>query len=175
MPSELKRSIRLVLAVVLGYAVLGALCGLGWWLWWRPAPVGVVFEQHPFFLPDEEFRSTGLYVAIAAPVGLLLGGVGAWRLRRDPVLGVLALVAGACAGAGAMLLVGWLLGPDSALAFARDATDGAKVHAALRAQPGPAWCVMPVATAIACLGVLLSTDLHPADLHTTAEMAPDQS
>ncbi len=176
----MKRSIRLALAVVLGYAVVGALCGLGWWLWWKPAPVGVVFEHHPFFLPDEEFRSTGMYAAIAAPVGLLLGGLGAWRFRREPLLGVLALVAGACVGAAAMLLVGWFLGPESALAFARDAEDGAKVHAALRAQPGPAWCVMPVATALACLGVLLSTDVHAGDvhatdIHTADEMAPDRS
>lgn len=166
----MKRPIRLVLAVVLGYAVLGALCGLGWWLWWRPAPVGVVFEQHPFFLPDEEFRSTGLYVAIAAPVGLVLGGVGSWLLRRTPLLAVLALVGGAVAGGAAMLVTGWLLGPESALALARHAKDGTDVHAALRAQPGAAWCAMPAATALGCLGVLLSTDVH-----TRGEIAHDRS
>lgn len=172
MPSELKRPVGLVIAVVAGCAVLGALCGLGWWLWWRPAPRGIVFEGHPFFLPDEEFRSTGTYVAIAVPVGLLLGGLGCWRLRHRPLFGVLALLAGAVAGGAVMLLTGWLLGPESALALAREAEDGAVVHAALRVQPGVAWFAMPVATALGCLGVLLCVEPHA---HAPREMADEQS
>jgi hypothetical protein len=69
-----------------------------------------------------------------------------------------------------MLLTGWLLGPDSAVALARHAKDGATAHAALRVQPGAAWLVMPVATALGCLGVLLSTDVHRPH-----EMAPERS
>jgi hypothetical protein len=156
----MRHPVRVVVAIVLGYALAGALCGLGWWLWWKPAPAGVVFEHHPFFMPDEEFRSTGLYVAVAAPVGLVLGSVGTWCLRRTPLLAVLALVAGAVAGGAAMLATGWQLGPESALAFARHARDGAAAHAALRVPPSAAWCAMPVATVIGCLGVLLSIDPH---------------
>jgi membrane protein DedA with SNARE-associated domain len=165
-----KRSCLTFLGIVVAFAVIGVAAGVGWWLWWRPAPHGVVYEHHPFFLPDEEFRSTGTYVAIAAPVGLVLGVVGTWRLRRDPLMTVLSLVAGAVAGGAAMVLTGWLLGPESALALARHAKDGATAHAALRVQPGAAWCVMPVATAIGCLGVLLSTDTH-----RPREMAHDGS
>lgn len=152
------------------FAVVGVLAGVGWWLWWRPAPKGVVFQHHPFFLPDEEFRSTGTYVAITAPLGLLLGALGTWRLRRDPLLPVVGLVLGAVAGGATMALTGWLLGPESALALARHAKDGATAHATLRVQPGAPWLAMPVATAIGCLGVLLSIDTHRPD-----EKAHDRS
>jgi hypothetical protein len=167
-----KRPVLLVTALLVACAVLGALCGVAWWLWWKPAPLGIVFERHPFFLPDEEFRSTGTYVAIAAPVGLLLGGLGTWRLRHRPLFGVLALVAGAVVGGAAMLLTGWLLGPESALALAREARDGAVAHAALRVQPGVAWFVMPVATACGCLAVLLSVEPHA---HASREMDDERS
>lgn len=144
--------------MVVGCALVGVACGVGWWLWWKPSPAGVVFEHHPFFQPDEEFRSTGLYVAIAAPVGLLLGVLTSVLLRRDPLVALVLAVVGATAGGAVMLLTGWLLGPESALALARHARDGAVAHAALRVQPGVAWCAMPIATALGCLGVLLAVD-----------------
>ncbi|GGO87066.1 hypothetical protein GCM10011584_10790 [Nocardioides phosphati] len=166
----MKRPALLAAAVVIGCALLGALCGVGWWLWWKPAPSGVVYQHHAFFMPDEEFRATGLYVAIAAPVGLLLGVLGTWRLRRDPLLAVLVLVAGAVAGGAVMLLAGRLLEPASALALARHAKDGAAIHASLRVDFGPAWCAMPFAAVVGCLGVLLSIDPHAA-----REMASQRS
>lgn len=144
--------------MVLGFALIGAVAGVAWWAWWKPAPLGVVLERHPFFLPDEEFRSTGTYVALAAPIGLVAGAIGSWRMQRDPLVTVVALVLGAVAGGAAMLLTGWLLGPGSALEFARTARDGAVAHAALRVEPGAAWLAMPLATALGCLGFLLSQD-----------------
>ncbi|MDO7869360.1 hypothetical protein [Nocardioides jiangxiensis] len=156
MPS--KRTALAGLLVVVIVAALGAVAGVAWWAWWKPAPVGQVYAHHPFFLPDEEFRSTGLYVGIATAVGLVTGVVGSVLLRRSPLFSVVSLVLGAVAGAAAMILTGWLLGPESAVALARHAKDGASVHAALRVQPGAAWCAMPFATAVGCLGVLLSHD-----------------
>ena len=156
MPS--KRAVALGILTVLACAAVGAVAGVGWWAWWKPAPVGQVYAHHPFFPPDAEFRSTGLYVAIASAVGLVVGVVGSVLLRRQPLVGVVSLVLGALAGSAAMLLTGWLLGPESALALARHAKDGVEVHASLRVQPGAAWCAMPFATAVGCLGVLLSQE-----------------
>lgn len=158
--------------MVLAFAVVGALAGLAWWAWWKPAPLGEVIQHHPFFLPDEEFRSTGTYVAIAAPLGLVLGVLGSWRLRRDPLLMVIGVVLGGVAGGAAMLLTGWLLGPGSALDFASTARDGAVVRASLRVQPGAAWAVMPLTTAFGCLGFLLAQDLGEAD-EESGEFSPD--
>lgn len=158
--------------MVLGFVVIGALAGLGWWAWWKPAPLGVVIQHHPFFLPDEEFRSTGSYVVIAAPLGLLLGVLGSWRLRRDPLLTVVVLTLGAVAGGAAMLLTGWVLGPGSALDFAATARDGAVAHAPLRVQPGAAWLAMPLATAFGCLGFLLSQD-HSDHDGEPGEISPE--
>ena len=97
-------------------------------------------------------------MAIAAPVGLVVGALGSWRMQRDPLVTVVALVLGAVVGGAAMLATGWLLGPGSALEFARTARDGAVVPASLRVQPGAAWLAMPLATALGCLGFLLSQD-----------------
>jgi hypothetical protein len=161
LPSESRTLLRAALVpalVILGGALLGALAGVGWWAWWRPAPPGVVGGHHPYFLPDAEFRSTGLYVVIAAPLGLVMGLVGMWLLRRDRLLAVVIVLLAATVGGFAMLLTGGLLGPVDPLSIADTAKDGTLVHAALRVQPGAAWATMPFTAACACLAMLLLSD-----------------
>ncbi len=167
-----KRAAKATLLVVLALAALGALAGIGWWLWWRPVPAGLVWAHHPFFLPDDEFRSTGEFVMIAGPLGLVVGVLGMWRLRLDPVLSLAALLTGACAATGAMLLVGHLLGPGSAVDFARRAGDGTLVHAGLRAQPLAAWVTMPLGVVLGALGMLLA--VPTSEDHAEVPRLPDR-
>lgn len=161
MPSESRTLLRAALVpalVILGGALLGALAGVAWWAWWRPAPPGVVGGHHPYFLPDAEFRSTGTYAVIAAPLGLWIGLIGMWLLRRDRLLAVVVALLAATAAGFAMMLTGGLLGPVDPFSIAGTAKDGTLVHAALRVQPGPVWATMPFTAACACLALLLLSD-----------------
>lgn len=147
------RDAVIVLAV---YAVAGLACAWAWHAWWDPGSTGFVFEKRPYFGPDDEFRSTGMYVAIAAPVGALLGVVLAWVLDHDEVVTLLAAVLGAVLAGGLMMAVGHALGPETATAAAQHLADGADVRSDLRVQPGPAWLAFPLGSLIGTTVVLLA-------------------
>lgn len=95
--------IQAVLALVL-LAVAGVLAGLLWeWLWTPPS--GVVVDHQ--WLQDErglrgDFSGTGMYVAVAAVVGLL-GGVAVATFFDRAELVTLGVVL------GGSLLAGWLM------------------------------------------------------------------
>lgn len=138
------------------FAVAGVVGGLLWFWWWQPAPTGVVYQHRAYFGPDDEFRSTGTYVAVAAALGLLLGVVFTWLLDRDEVATVLSLLVGAALAAVVMVGVGMLLGPESAASAARGLADGEPVDAGLRVQWGSPWLAFPVSAMVGNLVVLLS-------------------
>lgn len=155
MASDLRRTLRDVAVVLVCFALAGVACAFLWHWWWAPAPEGFVAVQRPFFLPDDEFRSTGTYVAVAAPVGILLGVLLTWLLRSDPVAVVLAVLVGS-AGAGAlMMVVGHALGPESADAVARTLEDFEAVRADLSVEPGAAWLSFPLGAVSGAFFVLL--------------------
>lgn len=156
MASDVRSAARDV-AVVLAVSVLvGVALALLWHWWWAPAPEGFVYQRAPFFGPDEEFRSTGTYVALAAPAGVLLGSVVTWLRDSDEVVTLVAVLVGSLLAGGVMLAVGHALGPDTATTVAAGLADGAAVDADLRVQPGPAWLAFPVGALVGCTVVLLT-------------------
>ncbi|HET6668085.1 MAG TPA: hypothetical protein VFG98_12470 [Intrasporangium sp.] len=152
-PAGTVRQVALVLGV---FAVAGLAGAFLWYWWWSPAPEGVAFGGEVYFEPDQEFRSTGMFVAIAVPLGLVLSMVFTLLLDRDEVVTLLAVVAGACLATGLMLWVGHLLGPGSPEEAARQAADLEEVAAGLRAQPLASWLTMPGAALVGSVTILLS-------------------
>jgi hypothetical protein len=146
-----------VLAVLLAFGLVGAAAGVSWHALWEPAPEAVVYRRAPYFMPDGEFRSTGLYVAIAAPVGLILGLVLTWWCRRNPLTMVLSVLAGSVVAGAVMIGVGLLLSPADPQEAARHAAEMTTVPGMLRVQPGAAWCVFPFGAMLGALIVLLTT------------------
>jgi hypothetical protein len=149
--------------VLLVFVLAGLLGGIAWHAWWSPAPVGQVFGDFPYFEPDAEFRSTGMYVALAAPLGVVLGALLTWRLQRDPVVTVVSIVLSSVVAGAVMLLVGRLLGPADAITAARALADGAEVRASLRVQPGAPWCAFPAGALVGVLAVLVGLAPEPVD------------
>jgi hypothetical protein len=150
------RTVRQVALVLVTFAVAGVGAAFLWYWWWLPAPEGVAFDGRAYFEPDQEFRSTGMFVAIAVPLGLVLSMVFTLLLSRDEVVTLVSVVLGACLATAVMLVVAHLLGPESAEQAARQADDLEKVEAGLRAQPGAPWLAMPLAAAVGSVSILLS-------------------
>lgn len=149
--------------VLAAFVLAGLLGGVVWHAWWSPAPVGQVFGQYPYFEPDAEFRSTGMYVALAAPMGVVLGALLTWRLPRAPVVTVLSIVLSSVVAGALMLLIGQLLGPADAITAARTMADGAEIRASLRVQPGAPWCAFPAGAVVGVVAVLLGLVPEPVD------------
>lgn len=152
-----------VLAVLLAFGLVGAAAGVSWHSLWAPAPKAVVFKKDPYFMPDGEFRSTGMYVVIAAPLGLVLGLILTWWSRRDPLAMVLAVLAGSVVAGAVMIGVGLLLSPADPQGAARHAAELTTVPGMLRVQPGAAWCALPFGAMLGALIVLLTTSPAPVE------------
>lgn len=141
--------------MVAAYAVAGALAALVWHWWWSPAPVGVVFEGQAYFDPDQEFRATGMFVAVAVPFSLALSLLLTRVFERDELVTLAAVVVGAGVATAVMLAVGQALGPESAAEFARSAEDLDKVRADLHVEPFGAWLAWPASAAGGALTILV--------------------
>jgi hypothetical protein len=118
----LLRDVAIVLAV---FAVVGALAGVWWELWWTP-PSGVVLEGA--WYPDDDgvrelFSATGLFVVVALTCGVLAGAACAWYVDRAEVLTMLAVLAGSVLATWLMLQVGQALAPPDPALAARTAVD----------------------------------------------------
>lgn len=163
MASDLLRAARDALVVLVCFAVAGVACAFLWYWWWAPAPEGFVLEQRPFFLPDDEFRSTATYVLLAAPAGIVLGVLLTWLLRSNPVVVVLALVAGAAGAAALMIVIGQALGPESADTVARSLENFEAVRADLRVEPGAPWLAFPLGAVAGAFFVLLGASTSEYD------------
>jgi hypothetical protein len=148
--------LRDVAVVLVAFAVAGAIGAFVWHWWWTPAPTGFVYEKHAYFGPDQEFRSTGTYVAVSAALGFLLGLVLTYLLDRDEVRTLVTLVVGGVLAAAVMAVAGHLLGPESAAQVARGAADGDTVTADLRVQPGAAYASFALSALVGSLVVLLT-------------------
>jgi hypothetical protein len=148
--------VREVLLVLVVFALAGVVAGFLWYWWWSPAPEGVVFAGEPFFDPDQEFRSTGMFVVIAVPLGLLLSMVLTFWLDRDEVATLFAVLAGACLATVLMAVVGDALGPESAREVAAGRADLEPVAADLRVQPFAPYLALPGSAVVGATSILLS-------------------
>lgn len=119
--STLLRRFGVVLAL---FVVAGAAAGALWERLWD-APAGLVYEGRWFLEPagpDVSFEGIALFVAIAFPLGLVLGALaGLWR-GHEAAMVVMVLVA-ACLATGAMYAVGSMLGPGDPQALAAGRPD----------------------------------------------------
>lgn len=155
MPAGLGRP----LALVLGYGVLGALCGVLWERVWQP-PSGLVVHDRWVLQPagpDYSFAGTGWYVVIGAAAGLLTAVLIAALLRGRE----LATLAGICLGAllagAVMYAVGHALGPADPQALAVGRPDFTELPGDLRLAGASAYAAFPGGALLgACLVFLLT-------------------
>jgi hypothetical protein len=120
------------LAVVLGFAAVGALAGVAWEALWE-APAGVVYQDQWFLDPagpDVAFAGTALYVVLAVPAGLVLGAL-AGLLRRHEAVTLAAVVVGSLVAGWLMYAVGHALGPPDPRVLAAQEPDYSRVAADL--------------------------------------------
>ena len=159
-PAQTSRSTYTVAALqglvtVATFAAVGALCGLLWFHLWQ-VPPGVVSDGEWF--TDEtglrgDFAGTGLYVAIAALAGLVLGALAAWFLDRAELVTLVAVAAGSVLAAYLMLRVGYHLSPPDPQVVARTAEDGARVDGALRVHQWPPRLAFPFGALVGLVAV----------------------
>lgn len=164
-----------VLITLLAFVVAGALAAVLWFWWWSPAPetdVYLIDGGRPFFEPDLEFRSTGLYLAVAVPLGLVLGAVFMWIHDRDELL-TLGVVAAAAVVAGLVMAgVGELLGPGepTSIDVNADHSDGfPTTQASLEASPVAWFLGFPGGALVGCVLVLVG---FPGDARTAPRHDP---
>lgn len=156
MSGPVSRALLRDAAVVLGaFLIVGALGGWLWHTWWSPGPTAVVFEGKPYYRPDEEFAGSAMFATIALASGLLLGLVCTWRLERDEVVTLAAVVAGSVIGSAVMLAVGHALGPDSATEVAKNAADGTRIAGDLWVHAHAAWAAMPLGAVVGAVLILV--------------------
>jgi Na+/H+-translocating membrane pyrophosphatase len=123
-------------AIVVCFAVVGALCGLLWEAVWDPAPGEVV--KHVWYpiswdrAQPAYFAATGWYVVISIVAGVVLGALAAWRLDRAELLTLGAVVVGGLLGALLMRVVGLHVGPGNPQRLAKTAADGTRLPSQLR-------------------------------------------
>ncbi|QBX54020.1 hypothetical protein EXE58_00010 [Nocardioides seonyuensis] len=110
--------------VVVGFVACGALAGVIWNAWWEP-PSGVAY-QGMWLLdpagPDVALSGTALYVALAFPVGLVLGVVVS-AVPRHEVATLVGVVVGSALAAWVMYSIGHLLGPPDPRVLAAGEAD----------------------------------------------------
>lgn len=119
---------RRALLVVVAFAVVGALAGVGWEVLWD-APRGVVYQEQWFLDPsgpDVSFSGTALYVLLALPLGAVLGAAAAFLRGREAVtLG--SVVVGSLVAGWVMYAVGHALGPPDPQVLAAAEPDFTKI------------------------------------------------
>lgn len=139
----LLRDVGLVLAV---FALLGAVGGVVWELWWTP-PTGVVVDGE--WVPDESglrglFDGTGHFVVVALVTGVLSGAACAFFVDRVELLTLAAVAVGSVLATWVMLQVGTALAPPDPVVLARTAEDGQQLLGTLRVVGHGALVSVPV-------------------------------
>ncbi len=145
-----RESLPEVAAILAIFVGAGAVCGLLWeWLW--SPPTGVAYH-HEWILDRNgltvDFSGTGLYVVIAAVVGLVLGLVVALVFDHDEVVTLGALVLGGVLAAGVMWLVGTSLGPPDPHTVAKTAADFEPVAGDLRVHGKGSFLALPMGSLV---------------------------
>ena len=153
---EVRADLRSSVVLVLAFAVAGIVAGLLWW-WLAPRVDFRITETGPVPIgnPSEELLVADDTVLLAVLAGIgLLGGIGAWFLRRRRgVATVLALSLGGCVAGLVAWQVGELLGAGPSREQVN--TVGAVVTSSLTLGSLAALAVTPFAALLAYLvGVL---------------------
>lgn len=153
-----------VVAVLGTFAVLGAVCGVAWWLvvdpavYTKAADGGAVMSELEM---AKRFRADGWYAVLAVVAGFLAGlVVTAWR-SRDQLLTTLLLVPGAAAAAVVSAAVGRLLGPEPHETVLARAAEGARVPVELTVSSAAIYLLWPVAVLAGAVLVLWSSPRVP--------------
>ena len=146
--------------VVLGcYLLLGAVCGVVWWLLVQPALFTKVHGGGSMseLQLGNEFNGDGWYAVIAAVVGIVSGLCLTWWRSRDYLLTTLLLVPGAALAAAVMLLVGHALGPGDPQAALAAAQAGQHIPDQIQVAGWATYLVWPMGALVGALGVLWSS------------------
>lgn len=149
------------LVAILGtFVVLGAVCGVIWWLvvdpaeFTRTADGGAAMGEVQL---SKRFNPDGWYSVIAIVAGFLSGLGLTWWRSRDFRLTTLLLVPGAALAAATMAVVGRALGPDNPHITLVDAPRGAMVPVQLAVTATPSYLMWPIAVLVGALMVLWSS------------------
>ncbi|HLN76472.1 MAG TPA: hypothetical protein VK204_05455 [Nocardioidaceae bacterium] len=163
-----------VVAVLGVFLVVGALCGVIWWLAVDPAEFvrtpdggGAMGEVQL----SKRFNPDGWYSVIAVVAGFLSGLGLTWWRSRDFRLTTVLLVPGAALAAATMALVGRALGPPDPHVTLVHAPRGAMVPVELAVSATPSYLMWPIAVLFGALMVLWSSPRR--DEPSTDAPAPD--
>lgn len=162
-----------VVTVLGTFLVLGAVCGVVWWLVVDPAVFirtrgggGAMGEVEL----SKRFGADGWYSVIAIVAGFLSGIGLTWWRSRDFRLTTVLLVPGAALAAAVMAAVGRAVGPESPGIALAHAARGARVPVDLAVSATPSYLMWPIAVLFGALMVLWSSvkpdddpSKHPAD------------
>lgn len=154
-----RRAARWDVVAVLGtYLVLGAACGLLWWMLVDPAMYTKLDGRRSMGEAEmsRRFDGDGWYATIAGVAGLLSGGLVTWWRSRDFRLTTVLLVVGAGLAAAVMAGVGYLLGPGDPHAALAAATEGQQVPVQLLVTARVVYLVWPISALVGALMVLWS-------------------
>ncbi|MGH3370667.1 MAG: hypothetical protein ACRDPR_11760 [Nocardioidaceae bacterium] len=148
-----------VVVVLAGLALLGALCGVLWWLLADPAvytkmrggegAMGEIELSH-------RFDADGWYSVLATVAGFLAGMGLTWWRCRDVRLTTLLLLPGGALAAAVMALVGRVLGPENADRALAAANPGDRVATELVVSADAVYLLWPIAALFGALMVLWS-------------------
>ncbi|GAB7003770.1 hypothetical protein JCM18899A_12420 [Nocardioides sp. AN3] len=141
--------------ILLGFALVGAVCGLIWRsLLHVPRGVVVGHQWYPASFDSGErasFAATGWYVVIAVVAAVVLGLLAAWLSRAPEVLTLGAVLVGSLLAGWLMLVVGLHGAPPDPQTAAAHAADGTRISGTL-SRPGRAAFVTWPLLAVAAVG-----------------------
>jgi hypothetical protein len=146
-------------AVLGTFLLLGVVCGVLWWLLADPAAFtktadGVEMSEVELI---RRFDVDGWYAVIAAVAGALAGLAVTWWRPRDYALTTALVVLGSVVAAGAMAVVGRVLGPADPEQVLSSTPLGARVPTQLVVTVDAAYLLWPITVLIGALMVLWST------------------
>lgn len=149
-----------VVTVLATFAVVGAVCGVLWWLLVDPAVYTRTLGGGATMMEVElskRFNADGWYSVIAIVAGFLTGlGVTWWR-SRDPRLTTFLLLPGAALAAVVMATVGHALGPENPDVALAGVARGQSVPVELVVTATAGYLMWPVAVLFGALMVLWSS------------------
>ena len=149
---------------LVGLALVGAGCGVVWWLLVTPA---TFTKQRGGGAMDEtelgqRFAADGWYVVVAFVAAVLCGLVVVRWHQRDSLRAVGLLLVGSVLATLAMVGIGMLLGPGNTQAALTAARPGQHVPVPLSVMSSTAYLSWPLGVALGALVVLGFTDeQHP--------------
>ncbi|HSE08908.1 MAG TPA: hypothetical protein VLB29_09585 [Nocardioidaceae bacterium] len=165
MKRSLGKGLGADIVVVLGALVLvGAVCGVIWWLVVDPAEFTKTRGGGAMGELDlaKRFNADGWYSVIAILVGFVSGVVLTWWRDRDYRLTTVLLVVGAALAAAAMALVGRVLGPGDPQGGLPLLERGERVPVQLEVLATVTYLTWPIAVLAGALMVLWSAPGVPS-------------